>query len=154
MHGILFPLCYTRSARHFPPSRDCGLCHLSIPCWFSPFLFRLAPRHDGGLREGFDVDSSCHSACVALQFAFLHLAPPATLAVHGTFLTVVCLIIVSAFPSMTFLRVFPGFIARPFRGVGVGLTSRISSTHVLVSGAGISPNFPYFFIHMRLVRVG
>ena len=26
----------------------------------------------------------------------------------------------SAFPSITFFRVFPGFIARPFRGVGVG----------------------------------
>ena len=31
-----------------------------------------------------------------------------------------CLIIVSAFPSITFLRVFSGSIARPFRGVGVG----------------------------------
>ena len=26
----------------------------------------------------------------------------------------------SAFPSTIFLRVFPGFSARPFRGVGVG----------------------------------
>ena len=32
----------------------------------------------------------------------------------------VCLLRLSAFPSITFLRVFPGFIARPFRGVGVG----------------------------------
>ena len=47
--------------------------------------------------------------------------PPATLAVRGRILTVVCLIIVSAFPSNTFLRDFPGFIARPFRGVGVGV---------------------------------
>ena len=31
----------------------------------------------------------------------------------------VCLAIVSAFPLITFLRVFPGFIAKPFRGVGV-----------------------------------
>ena len=36
-------------------------------------------------------------------------------------LTVGCLIIVSAFPSIIFLRVFPGFIAKRFRGVGVGL---------------------------------
>ena len=35
-------------------------------------------------------------------------------------LPVVCLFVVSAFPSTTFLRVFPGFIAKPFRGVGVG----------------------------------
>ena len=65
---------YAFSARHFPPSRDCGLCHLSISCWFSPF--RLATRHDGGLRDGFDVGFSCQSACVLLQFAFLRLAPP------------------------------------------------------------------------------
>ena len=32
----------------------------------------------------------------------------------------VCLIMVSAFPSITFLRVSPGFIAKSFRGVGVG----------------------------------
>ena len=31
-----------------------------------------------------------------------------------------CLIMVSAFPLITFLRVFPGFIAKTFRGVGVG----------------------------------
>ena len=38
MHVILFYLCYVFSARHFPPSRDCGACHLSISCWFSPFV--------------------------------------------------------------------------------------------------------------------
>ena len=26
----------------------------------------------------------------------------------------------TAFPLFTFLRVFPGFIAKPFRGVGAG----------------------------------
>ena len=36
------------------------------------------------------------------------------------FFTVVCFIMVSVFPSITLLRVFPGFIAKPFRGVGVG----------------------------------
>ena len=46
--------------------------------------------------------------------------PPATLAARGRFLTVVCVITVYAFPSITFLRGFPGFIAKPFRGVGTG----------------------------------
>ena len=55
------------------------------------------------------------------------------------------LIIVAAFPSITFLRVFPGFIARPFRGVGVGFEEP-HSIHGLVSGTGVSPNFPYFCI--------
>ena len=117
MHVILFSLCYAFSAGHFPPSRDCGLCHISISCWFA---FSSRPRHDGGPREGFDVGFPCHSACVFLQFACLVLRPPPpTLAARRRFLTVVCLI-VSAFPSITFLRVFPGFIAKPFRGVGVG----------------------------------
>ena len=169
MHVILYSLCYAFSSRHFPTSRVCQLCHLSISCWFSPFP--LASRHDGGLRGGFDVGFPCHSALVLLQFVFLRVSParhaacsrevfdggsliiapslyrpphhaggsrvvldgglpyhspffvsppPATLAIRGRFLTVVCLIIVSAFPSITFLRVFPGFIAKPFRGVGVG----------------------------------
>ena len=51
--------------------------------------------------------------------AFFVSPPPATLTVRGRVLTVGCLIIVSAFLSITFLRVFPGFIAKPFRGVGV-----------------------------------
>ena len=38
-------------------------------------LFVSPPRHDGGLREGFDVGFLCLSACVLLQFAFLRLAP-------------------------------------------------------------------------------
>ena len=119
-----------------------------MPPFHFRFGFRLfvsPPRHDGGLREGFDVGFPCPSAWVLLQFAFLRLAPPATLAVRGRFLTVlcliiapfssrppatlavrgrfltvVCLIIVSVFSSITFLRVFPGFMAKPFRGVGVG----------------------------------
>ena len=122
----------------------------TVGCATSPFRvgFRLSfsrPRHDGGLLEGFDVGCPCHKACVLLQFVFRRLArpatlavrgsfltmvcliiapfssrPPAALAVRGKFLTVLCLIIVTAFPSITFLRVFPGFIAKPFRGAGVG----------------------------------
>ena len=97
----------------------------TVGCATSPFRvgFRLSfsrPRHDGGLLEGFDVGCPCHKACVLLQFVFRRLARPATLAVRGKVLTVLCLIIVTAFPSITFLRVFPGFIAKPFRGAGVG----------------------------------
>ena len=44
-------------------------------------------------REGFDFDFLCLSACVPLQFAFLRLDPPTTLAVLGRVLTVVCLAI-------------------------------------------------------------
>ena len=58
-------------------------------------------------------------AVVCLVIAPFSSRPFATLAVRGRFLTVVCLIIVSAFRSITFVRVFPGFIAKPFRGVGV-----------------------------------
>ena len=149
MHVFLFSLCYTFSARRSPPSRDCGLCHLPFSCWLS--LFVSPPRQFGGLREGFDVRFPCLSACILLQFAFLRLAPPrhaggsregfdGGLSYHSAFfvspprhaggtregfLTVGCLIIVSAFRSITFLRVFPGFIARPFRRVGVGFEERI-----------------------------
>ena len=66
-----------------------------------------------GCKEVFDGGLPYHSA-------FLRLARPATLAVRGRVLTVICLLAVSAFPSTTFLRVFPRFITKPFRGVGVG----------------------------------
>ena len=87
MHVILFSLCYALSARHFPPSRDCGPpLHFVLVFAFSS---RLPP-----LRKGFDVGFPCHSACVVLQFAILRLAPPtATLTVRGNFLTAVGLII-------------------------------------------------------------
>ena len=77
MHGVLFSLCYTISARRFPPSRDYGLCHLSIFVLFfaisshppvtmaaggrvlmlvclaiTPFSSR-PPRHAGGTRVFF-----------------------------------------------------------------------------------------------------
>ena len=129
MHALLFPLCYAFSPKHFPPSRDCGLCHLSISCWFSPF--RLAPRHDGGMREGFDVGYFIIAPSSSRP-------PPATLAVRGRFLTVVRLFIVSTFPSITFLRVFPGFIAKPFRGVGVGF----EEPHLRLMLELVEPGFP------------
>ena len=108
-HVILSSLCCAFSARHFPPSQDCRMCHPSISCWFSPF-FVSPPRHAGGPREGFDVGVPDHSACVS-SIAFLRLAPPATLAVRRRFLTVVCLIIAPAFSFNWFLYIFPGFIA-------------------------------------------
>ena len=56
-------------------------------------LFISPPRHDSGLRGGVDVDFFCLRACVLLRLTFLRLAPPhATLAVRGSFLTMVCLI--------------------------------------------------------------
>ena len=66
---------------------------LVVPPFHFVFGFPLCVslhRHDGSLREGFDVGFPRLSACVLLQFAFLRLAPPATLAVRGRVLTVVC----------------------------------------------------------------
>ena len=74
-----------------PPSRDCGLRHLSISCWFSPFV--SPPRHDCSLREGFDFGFPCLRACVLLQLAFLRLAPPRHADGTREGLTVVCLAI-------------------------------------------------------------
>ena len=50
-----------------------------------------------------------------------------------------CLIIMSAFPSiLTFLRVFPGYIAKPFRGVGVGF----EEPHLRLMFWFVEPGFP------------
>ena len=78
----------------------------------SPY-FVSPPRHADGTREGFDGSLSCHST-------FFVSPPPPHRRYAPGFARAVCLIRVSAFPSIPFLRVFPGFIARPFRGVGVG----------------------------------
>ena len=96
MHVILFSICYTFSSWHFLPSRDCGLCHPSISCWFSPL--RLAPRHDGGRREGFDVGFPCHSACVSSNSPFFVSPSLATPVVRGRLFTAVCLIIAPSSP--------------------------------------------------------
>ena len=55
-----------------------------------------SPRHAGGSREVFDGGLPYHGG-------FFVSYPPATVAVRGRFSTVVCLIMVSAFPS----RVIP-----------------------------------------------
>ena len=119
-------------------------------CATFPFRvgFRLLSRppcHDDSLREGFDFGFPCLRACVLLQFAFLRLDPPATPTVRGRVLTMVGIaiapfssrpprhtcgsrqVLADGLPSYSvcvsfnyLLRVFPGFIARPFRGVGVG----------------------------------
>ena len=62
----------------------------TVGCATFPFRvgFRLLSRplcHDDSLREGFDLGFPCLRACVILQFAFLRLAPPATVAVRGRF---------------------------------------------------------------------
>ena len=119
VHVILFSLCYAFSARHFPPSRDCRLCHLLISCWFSPF--RLAPRHDGGLRESFEVYFPCHNACVLLQLGFLRLALPRHVGgSRGGF--DVGLPYYSVCVSFNYFssRFSWLHLAKPFRGAGVG----------------------------------
>ena len=75
----------------------------------------------GVFMSGARVGGRRSLAVVCLIIALFRRAPPATLEVRGMVLTVVCLIIASAFPSLTFLRVFPGFVAKSFRGVGVGV---------------------------------
>ena len=79
--------------------------------FISLFFVSSPPRLAGGSREVFDDGWPYH-------YAFFVSPPLVTLAVRGRFSTVVCFIIVSAFPS--FLFIVPGFIAKPFRGVGVG----------------------------------
>ena len=51
----------------------------------------------------------------------------------------------SGFPSFNFLRIFPIFVAMPFRGVGVGFEEP-HLRFMLVFGTGISSIFPYFCI--------
>ena len=48
------------------------------------------------------------------------------------------LIIVTAFHSITFLRVPPGFVASPFRGVGVGF----EEPHLRLMVLLVEPGFP------------
>ena len=142
--SFCFLFGYAFSARHLPPSRNCGLCHLSISCWFSPFVWPPS-HHDPSLREGFDFGFPCFRACVLLQFAFLRLAAPTTPTIRGRVLTAVSLAIApfssrppchtdgtrqvltdglasySVCVSFNYsLRVFPGVIAKPFREVSVG----------------------------------
>ena len=50
----------------------------------------------------------------------------------------VCLIMVSVFPSISLLRLFSGFIAKPFRGVGVGF----EEPHLRLMFWLVQPGFP------------
>ena len=45
----------------------------------------------------------------------------------------------SAFPSITFLRVFPGFITKPVRGMGVGF----EEPHLRLMFQLVQPGFPH-----------
>ena len=119
MHVILYSLCYAFSARHFPPRGTVG-------CATFPFRvgFRLFVSPPVTMAACGRVLATLVSLVIAPAFSFnspfFVSPPPATLAVPRRFLTVVCLITVPTFPSITLLRVFPGFIAKPFRGVGMG----------------------------------
>ena len=61
--------------------------------YFNSPLFVSPPRHADDARDRYDGGWSCHSA--------LFVSPPATPAVRGRFWRMVCLLIVSAFPSIT-----------------------------------------------------
>ena len=104
MRVILPSLCYAFSARHTPPSRDCGLCRLCISCWFSP-LFVSSPAT---LAVRGRV-STLVSLVIALAVSFNHLSPsrpPATLAARGRVSTMVCPIIAPAFSFICFTSRF------------------------------------------------
>ena len=88
----VFSYEYAVSARHFPPpSWDCGSCHLSISCGFRLFVSPPATMVACGrvlmlvslvLAPVFSFNSPCFIS-----------PPPATLAVRGRVLTVVCYVI-------------------------------------------------------------
>ena len=122
----------------------------TFPFWVVFRLLALPLRHDGSVREGFDFGFPCLRACVLLQFAFLRLVPSATPTIRWRVLTVVGLaiapfscrpprhtcgsrqVLTDGLTSYSvcvsfnyFLRVFPGFIARPFQVWEWALRSRI-----------------------------
>ena len=137
------------------------------------FTFRLAPPATMAACGRFLIlVSLVFEPVFSFNLGFFVSPPPATRTIRGRVLTVVGLaiapfssrphrqsggtrqILTASLPSYGvcvsfnyFLPVFPGFIARPFRGVGVGFEERHLRLMVLVSGTGISPNFPYFCIY-------
>ena len=142
MHAIFFSLCHAFSARHFPLA---GLGCATFPFRVGFRLFVSPPATMTACGRVLTLVSFVVAPAFSFSSLFFVSPPPATLAVRGRFLTVVCLIIapfrlappatlavrgrfltvdrlikVSAFPSIAFLRVFPGFIAKPFRRVRVG----------------------------------
>ena len=140
-----FSLCYAFSVRHFPPSRDCcGLCHLSISWWFSLFVSPI-PATIVACGTVLTLVSLVFAPVFSFNSPFFVSAPPAKLTIRGRVLAVVGLaiapfssrpprhtcgsrqVLADGLPSYSvcvsfnyFLRVFPGFVARPFRGVGKG----------------------------------
>ena len=106
-------------------------------------------------REGFDVVFPFHSACVLLQSPFFLRSPPPTPRWRsaGGFLQWFALSQRLRFTSITFVHVFPGFIAQPFRGVAVGFEEshlRLMFQLLLQWNRDFS-EFP-IFLHVRLVR--
>ena len=119
---------------------------------FNLLLRRLMPHFDRvDTGEGY---TRLHNfgVCTGTPFCSFRSRPLPTLAVHGRFLTVVCLLIVSGFPSTSFLCVFPGFTAKPFRGMGVGF----EEPHIRLCSSYWNRDFREFpiFLHMRLIGVG
>ena len=57
VHVILFSLCHVISATHFPSSRAVGCAIFPFRVGFR--LFVSPHRHDGSLREDFDVGFPC-----------------------------------------------------------------------------------------------
>ena len=90
-HFVFSLLCVFQPGT-FPPSRDCGLSHLSTSCWFSLFLSRPSATMVACGRVLMLV-----SLVLAPVFSFnspcFISPPPATLAVRGRVLTVVCYVI-------------------------------------------------------------
>ena len=144
MHVILYSLCYAFSARHFPPRGTVGCATFPFRVGFRLFVSPPVTMAACGR-----VLATLVSLVIAPAFSFnspffVSPPPPATLTVRGKFFY--CGLIYpsaffvspprhaggtrevfdgvlpycSAFRSTTFLRVFPGFMAKPFRGLGLG----------------------------------
>ena len=145
MHVILVSLCYAFSVRHFLPRGTVGCATFPFWCWFSPFVSPPPATMVacGRVLTLISLSSRLWSPSIHLSSSRF---PPATLTIRGRVLAVVGLaiapfscrpgrhtgdtrqILTGGLPSYSvwvslnyFLRVFPGFIARPVRGVGVGL---------------------------------
>ena len=139
MHVILFSLCYSFSSSHFPPSRDCGLCHLSISCWFSPFV-SLPPATMVACGRVLTLVSLVLAPVFSFNSPFFVSPPSATLTIGGRVLTVVCLAIAP-------------FSSRPPRHTGGTrqvLTGSLPSYSVCVSFSYFSSRFSW--LHSQAVQ--
>ena len=139
-----FVFSFARFRLGTSPPRGTAAC-ATFPFRVGFRLLSRPTRHDGSLREGFDFGFPCLRACVLLQFVFFRLAPPrhaddtregfdggwschsALSSRPPRYTGGTRQVLTDGLPSNSvcvsfnyFLGVFPGFIARTFRGVGVG----------------------------------